>query len=281
LGLYDVIGDKARGEALDFAHAAPLLGGVEVHGAPVDEVHAGDVCILTAGVKQHPGQSRLDLLQANIESMSRMIELLARRGLPQMVIVVTNPVDVMTELARRQLAGRNVAVLGSGTYLDSMRLRHALATRLAIAGESVHAHVVGEHGDSSVPLLDSAHAGGTPLHEALLRLGTPLDDELRATLQREVRGAAATIIGRKGATSHAIGVAVSRIVRACVDDERVVLPASAPVANDLCAGVPCILDRRGATPIGYPPLSAWERQQLDRSLEVLRSAAMNLPRRLR
>jgi len=276
LTLFDALADKARGEALDLAHAAPLFGGALVEGGGHDEIRGGDLCIVTAGAKQRPGEDRLSLLARNEKALDDITETLAKNPLPKAVLVVTNPVDVMTEAMRRRLAPRGVRVLGSGTLLDTLRLRHALSRTLEISPESIHASVVGEHGDSSVCLLDSGRAGGLPLADAFREKGLVLDDERRDALAAEVRGAAYQIIARKGATSHAIGVAVARIARAIVNDERVVLPVSAPIDATTCAGIPCVLGAEGAAPLSLSSLSAREQAEVDRSIAILRQRCSEL-----
>lgn len=276
LTLFDVVADKARGEALDLAHAAPLFGGATIEGGGHDDIHGGDLCIVTAGAKQRQGEDRLSLLARNEKALDDITEALERHPLPRVVLVVTNPVDVMTEAMRRRLAPKGVRVLGSGTLLDTLRLRHTLSGLLAISPESIHASVVGEHGDSSVCLLDSGRAGGLPLADAFRAKGIALDDELRRTLAANVRGAAYQIIARKGATSHAIGVAVARITRAIVADERVVLPVSAPIDGATCAGIPCVLGADGASPLTLASLSDREQAEVDQSLAILKQRCAEL-----
>ena len=142
-----------------------LLGPVAIDSVPVEQVQGGDICIITASVKPAPGDTRLDLLAGNVAVLSKLAAQLEKNGLPRIAVVISNPVDMMTELLRRRWAGRGVAVLGTGTVLDTMRLRHRVAESLDVSGESVHAWVVGEHGDSSVLLLDSARVGGLSLDE--------------------------------------------------------------------------------------------------------------------
>jgi L-lactate dehydrogenase len=278
VSLYDLDGDKAHGEALDLGHGAPLLGGPEVDGGPMEGASFGDLCVVTAGAKQRPGEDRLSLLARNERAMSSIADAFARRGMPRVVVMVTNPVDVMTEAMRRRLEPRGVVVLGSGTLLDTLRLRHALSRRLGISAESIHAHVVGEHGDTAVCLLDSARVGGYPLAEVFADRGLAFDEAFRAAIAEEVRGAAYRIIERKGATSHAIGVAVARIVRAVTHDERVVLPVSAPFEPKTSAAVPCVIGAQGAEALPLGALSARERAELDVSFGVLRARCAELGR---
>jgi L-lactate dehydrogenase len=277
LTLADMNAAKAEGEALDFAHAGPLVGATRVEATAMSDLVGGDLCILTAGAKQRHGETRLQLLARNIEAMDSIAQRLEAGGLPNVVLVVTNPVDVLTENLRRRWAGRGVHVLGSGTVLDTMRLRRELGARLYVAAESVHAWVVGEHGDSSVILADSARVAGIPLKEFWRRRRGSFRAEDAAELTQAVRGAAAEIIERKGATSHAIGMVTARIARAIVRNERAVLAVSAPVGPDVCAGVPSLVGRDGAEPVGLPEMSEAERAQFEASIGTLREAMGSLP----
>lgn len=270
ISLFDLQADKAHGEALDLAHAAPLLGNADVCGQGMDALVGGDICVITAGVKQRPGEDRLALLARNCGAIDAIATMLELRGLPRVVVMVTNPVDLMTEFIRHRLAPQGVAVLGTGTLLDTLRLRYELSRLLNLSPSSIHASVVGEHGNSSVSLLDSSTAGGLPLPQVFAARGVVFDEAQRTRLATAVRGAAAEIIARKGATCHAIGMAVARIVQAIATDERAVLPVCAPVEPGLCAGIPCVLDRHGATPLPWPALSQREQLELDASLAILR-----------
>lgn len=279
LSIYDILPDKARGEAMDLAHGAPLFGGVTVDGGGMADIETGDVCVVTAGAKQRPGEDRQSLLARNESALDDICEILEKRGLPKVVLVVTNPVDIMTEAMRRRLAPFGVSVLGSGTLLDTLRLRYALSGLLDLSPESIHASVVGEHGDSSVCLLDSARAGGIPLGAVFASKGLVFDEALREKLAADVRGAAYEIIARKGATSHAIGVAVARIVRAIVGDERAVLPVSVAAEPGMCAGLPSVLGADGAKPLALSSLSDREQEALARSFAILRARCAELRRR--
>lgn len=263
---------KAEGEALDLAHASPFLGDLTVDAAPLAACGGADLAVITAGAKQRPGESRLELLARNVAVMSAIAEEMEGAGLPAVALVVTNPVDVMAELLARRWEGRGVAVLGSGTLLDTMRLRHTLARRFDVSPESVHGWVVGEHGDSSVCLLDSARVGGVSLAEHAARLKAPWGESERAEVVRGVRGAAYAIIERKGATCHAIGVATARIARAVARDERAILPVTVRVAAELSLGAPAVVGRHGARFIGLPEMSPRERDAFEASVAAVRGA---------
>ena len=272
VSLHDMDAGKAEGEALDFAHVAPMLGHTEVEGGGMDRLEtSGDICVITAGVKQRPAENRLQLVDRNLEALDSIATQLETKGLPRIALVVTNPVDVMTFALSKRWQSKGVAVLGTGTLLDSMRLRATLARWLDVSGESVHAWVVGEHGDSSVPLLDSARVAGQSLPAYCERRGVRFTDAERSRLVDGVRGAAGEVIRKKGATCHAIGLVTGRLVSALLADEGVILPVSASV-DGVCAGVPARIGSAGAQVLGWPDLSALERSQLDSSLSVLREA---------
>jgi L-lactate dehydrogenase len=274
VSLYDVNAQRAEGEALDFEHVAPLLGQARVDGGGMDRLDTGgDVCVITAGAKQRPGESRPALLERNAAALDAIATSLEGARLPRVAVVVSNPVDTMTFRLVRRWQGRGVHVLGTGTLLDSMRLRAQLAQWLQISGESVHAWVLGEHGDSGVPLLDSARVAGVSLEAFCARRGIAFGASERARLTEGVRGAAAKVIALKGATCHAIGLVTARVVSAVLRDERVLLPVSAPI-DGVCAGVPCRVGRDGAEVLGWPDLSPAERASLEASLAVLRTTCV-------
>jgi L-lactate dehydrogenase len=275
---FDKADAKAEGEAMDFAHAAALLGDVKITSAPFEEASGEEVCVLSAGVKQRKGETRLALLERNIEAATSIAETLERNGLPRVLIVLTNPVDVMTEFFVRRWAGRGVSVIGSGTALDSMRLRHAIATRLGVAPSIVHAWVVGEHGDSSVSLFQEARVGCFSLEEYATQSGIALPNEAFDAIEREVRTAAYAVIERKGATAHAIGLTAARLVRAILRDEHVLVPVSTRVEDGLCASLPCLLGASGAGRPLRPSMAKDEAARFQKSLDILREATRVLGR---
>jgi L-lactate dehydrogenase len=276
VSLFDMAASKAEGEALDFAHAAPLLDNVVVEGGGLEGAIGGDVCVITAGVKQREGESRVALLARNARAISSIAEALEARPLPRIAIVVTNPVDAMTTWLRARWASRGVTVVGSGTLLDTLRLRAHIARRLTVSAESVHAYVIGEHGDSSVSLLDSASAAGVTLAELANRRGVSWDEDVEWELaQRYVRQAANAVIARKGATCHAIGVSVARIVRAIAHHESAVLPLSVPY-DDVTISTPACIHGGGIDPLGVPTMSEREREAFAASLAAVRRMCADL-----
>lgn len=274
---FDKLDAKAEGEAWDFAHAASLLPACEVVSLPYERLFGGDICIVSAGVKSRLGESRLDLLERNIKVADDLCDRLEKNGLPRILLVLTNPVDVMTEYFTRRLSKQGVVVFGSGTSLDTFRLRQIIAARANISASNVHAWVVGEHGDSSVSLFSAAHIGCVPLlaypnaHAAVFQ-GSDL-----AEIETAVRCAAAKIIERKGATAHAIGLTTGRLVRAIVRNEKLILPVSVRVKERLCASVPCLITAAGPEKVIDMQLSESESRAYDLSLAVLQEACERLP----
>ena len=196
--VYSRDGGAAHGLALDFMHARPLLPQIEVRGRGLDEVEREDVLVITAGHHTTPGESRLDILQQNIVVMDAVASAVEAGDLPRIAIVVTNPLDVMTEYLTRRWADRPVAVMGSGTALETLRLTDRLARECRVHPRSVHAWVVGEHGDSCVFLLGSAVVGTLPLADFASQRGIDLTPERFASIERDVREAAYEVRDLKG-----------------------------------------------------------------------------------
>jgi L-lactate dehydrogenase len=271
IALFDVNGAKATAEILDLQHGLQFVPSVQVQGG--DELEAcrdADIVVITAGAKQKPGQSRLELAGANATITRGVVPQLLELAPEAVLLFVTNPVDVVTFIAQESASALGVdhgRVIGSGTVLDTSRLRHRLATNLSVAVSSVHASIVGEHGDSEIALWSTANVGGAPL--------TMSEGELERLLH-EVRHAAYRIIEGKGATNLAIGLSTARILAAIADDERAVLPISSRHAfdgiGDVCLSVPTIVGRGGAAGVVDVPMNAHEQAGLRTSAQAIRDA---------
>lgn len=264
----------AEGEAMDLAHGSSFYPRADVRVASVEEMTDADAVVIAAGVGGGPEVSRLALLAANAAIARELGEQLRRfRGL---VIVVTNPVDVMTQLITETSGLPPARVIGTGTMLDTSRLRQVLGARLDLDPRSIHAQVVGEHGDSEVCLWSSAHVGGTALRD--LPTWRREDEPAIAT---EVRRAAYEIIRRKGATNHAIGLVAAALLRRCLRDEHQILTVSrvqdgACGLRDVALSLPTIVGRHGAETVLALRLDDAEREALSRSAEVLRRARASI-----
>jgi L-lactate dehydrogenase len=276
IALYDLDGKRAEGEALDLSHGLQFVGGGHVMGSGDLSICAGaDLVVITAGAAQKPGQRRLDLAGENVALVRAMVPQLLEVAPEAIVVLVTNPVDVVTFVAQEIAGIPHGKVIGSGTVLDSSRLRHLLAERLGVAVNSVHASVVGEHGDSEIVLWSSATVGGTPLLEVVGPDGGRVTADELDDLRQSVREAAYRIIAGKGHTNLAIGLATSRIVRAIARDERAVLPVSVRTSFDsigeVCLSLPSVVGRRGVLSLLDVPMDDRERDDLRASASAIRA----------
>ena len=282
LALFDLNADKVRAEVLDLNHGMQFTPMARITGSDDLAVCAGaDVIVVTAGAKQRPGQSRLDLAAANVAMFRELVPALVELAPATRLLVVTNPVDVVTYAALKFSGLPTQRVFGSGTVLDSSRLRFLIAEHTRVAVQNVHAYIAGEHGDSEVPLWSTATIGGVPVQDWGSAGTGPLDPEARARIHNRVVTAAYEIIAGKGATSLAIGLAVSRILEAVLNDEHRVLPVTSLLdgvhgLSDVCLSMPSVVGRAGVESVLATPLSADERHQLVASAETVRAAARDL-----
>ena len=266
----DVRPGLAEGEAMDLAHGAAFYPSARVRAAAVEDMVDADAVVIAAGRGGSGGESRLELLREN----AKIVETIAGqlRGLRGLLIVVTNPVDVLTWVAQRASGLDPARVLGTGTMLDTARLRQVLGHRLHLEPRSIHAQVVGEHGDSEVVLWSGAHIGGVPIRKWP---GWSADSE--PEIATVVRRAAYEIIARKGATNHAIGLVTASLLRWALRGERRVLTVSRVQDGTLglsgvALSLPSVVGSDGATEVLEPAMDDVERKGLMHSAEVLRTA---------
>ena len=276
LRLYDRDGDRARGEALDFHHAAPLLPECTVEGGSMDSIRAADIAVLTAGVHTDPGQTRLDTLDQNLAVAIEVADAL-EQALPRVVIVVSSPVDVLVEYLTRRWEPRSVHVFGTGTSLDSWRLRELLAVELGVHPGNVHAWVIGEHGDSAVFPFETARIGPFSLAEFGRMSRRPLAPDRLREIEQQVRHAAYEVRALKGSTTHAIGLATARLCRHVIRDDGRLEPVSVRVEDRICASLPAPIGAHGAGDPLMPELSDREQRAWEESLAVLREANQRIP----
>lgn len=278
VALYDVNRAKVEAEVADLSHGLAFVPRTEISGGDDVEVCRGArVVVVTAGAKQHPGQSRMELAESTIGLTRTLMPPLLEVAPDAVYLMVTNPVDVVTYAALRFSGLPPEQLFGSGTVLDSARLRHEIAQRIGVAEQSVHATVVGEHGDSEFPLWSAASVGGAPLLEWEQATGR-LGEAERAEIAEEVVTAAYRIIAGKGATNYAIGLAATRIVEAVLRDERRVLPVSTLLddyhgISDVCLSVPTVVDAGGAVQRLTVPFNDDELGRLRASSSSIRDTA--------
>ncbi|MDF1505693.1 L-lactate dehydrogenase [Roseisolibacter sp. H3M3-2] len=280
--LVDVDEKRAGAHAEDILHATPFASSARLSAGPPSAAEGAQVVVLTAGVGQKPGESRLDLLQRNADVFRALVPQVLAASPDALLVVATNPVDVMTHVAARVAADErgipSARVVGSGTILDTARFRALLGEHLDVAPSSVHAYVLGEHGDSEVLAWSGARVGGVPLAAFDDDPRRAVDDAVRARVDEGVRRAAYRIIAGKGATWHGIGAGLARLVEVVRDDERAVFTVSAVTAEvegvrDVALSLPRVVGAAGVVRTLTPELDADERTALRRSAGILREAA--------
>ena len=276
--LYDVKREKVDSEVLDLNHGLQFVPMAMVEGS--DDVGIctdADVVVITAGAKQKPGQTRMDLAAANAQLCRTLVPQLLKVAPQAVYLLVTNPVDVMTYITLKLSGLPKERVLGSGTVLDSSRFRFLIAQRCDVAVQNVHAYIVGEHGESEIPLWSSASIANVPLHEWAVPRHGKLSVRDRTEIFQNVKTAAAQIIAGKGATNYAIGLAAARILEALLHDENRILPVSSLLTDyreisEVCLSVPCIVNRGGVEqPLGVP-MNVNEDAGLKNSAEQIKAA---------
>jgi L-lactate dehydrogenase len=282
VALYDIDPDKVRAEVLDLNHGSQFYPTANVIGSDDVAVTAdSDIVVITAGAKQKPGQTRLELAAVNVEMCRSLVPALVELSPDAVFVLVTNPVDVVTYAALRASGLPSRRVFGSGTVLDSSRLRTLLAQHCGAAVHSVNAYIVGEHGDSQVAAWSQASIGGVPVRDWAVPGRPPLDEGTLDHIAHEVVTAAEQIIRGKGATNYAVGLAAAGIVEAVLHDERAVLPVSSLLGGqygieDVCLSLPSIVDGLGVDAVLTPPLAADEADALRRSAETVRGVERSL-----
>ncbi|MEI6950402.1 L-lactate dehydrogenase [Paraflavisolibacter sp. H34] len=267
LVLIDANKEKAMGDALDMSHGLPFLGKVKVWAGTYEDCREADIIIITAGAAQKQGESRIDLLRRNVgifESITKEVLAYNNHGI---LLIASNPVDVMSYFTYRKSGWPAHRVIGSGTLLDSARFRYLIGEKLKVDARSVHAHIVGEHGDSELPLWSLANIAGTRLS---------LSEAEQEEIFTNTRDAAYQIIDAKGATFYAIALALDRICTAILRNESAVLNVSTLLRNyhgisDVYLGVPCIIDRNGVREVLPLDLTDKENELLHKSAHKLKS----------
>ncbi len=279
--LIDIDTRRAEGEAMDLAHAVPFSDPVRIWAGTYDDVEGAAVVVLTAGANQRPGETRLELLGRNAAILRDIIPQVVARAPNAILLMTTNPVDVLTWATLTTSAFSPQRVIGSGTILDTARFRSLLSQHFGVDARSVHAHIIGEHGDTEVAAWSIATIGGMPLADFQAASGRVLDDDSRQAIVERTRRAAYEIIARKGATYYAVAAGIVRIIQAIIRDESTVLTVSSRVSGsygleDVCLSLPCIVNRSGVAQLLDPPLTEDEVAALHHSATVLKAAQSTL-----
>jgi L-lactate dehydrogenase len=282
--LYDIATEKVEAEVLDLAHGTQFTGSSDITGGSDISVAAGShVVVITAGAKQKPGQTRMELADVNAGIIRDMLPRLLEVAPNAVYVIVTNPCDVITVIAQEVTGLPVERVFASGTVLDTSRLRWNLARRAGVSTSSVHANIVGEHGDTEFPLWSHASIGTVPILEWETPESPRLTREELDAIAIDVRDAAYKVIRGKGATNYAIGLSSARIVEAILRDEHAVLPVSTVLhdfhgIDGVALSVPSIVSATGAVPVRNTNFSDEELTLLRRSADALSAALSDLSR---
>lgn len=274
LVLVDVDQGRAEGEAMDLADGTAFTGPIRIYAGEYADLNDADIVVVCAGASQRPGESRLDLVQRNYRVLGEVLTPLMGHWTDGVLLIVTNPVDVLTYAAFKISGLPASKVIGSGTVLDSARFRHLLSLHARADVRNVHAYVVGEHGDSEVFLWSKATIAGVAIDEFCRYRGIPEPD--REYIAARVRRAAAEIIARKGATNYAVSLAVRRIVEAILHDQHSILTVSGLLEglyglSGTCISLPSVVGSGGRQQVLELPLDDAEREALYKSVQVLQA----------
>jgi L-lactate dehydrogenase len=279
--LIDANRAKAEGEAMDLNHAVPFTHPTRVWAGDYSDCAGAIVTVLAAGSGQKPGETRLDLIKKNAAIWREIVPRIMKSNPNGILLIATNPVDVLTYAAWKLSGLPSERVIGSGTILDTARFRYLLSQHFRVDASSVHAYVIGEHGDSEVPVWSLANIAGMRLAEFCQAQGSKYDTKAMDEIFTQTRDAAYRIIERKGATYYAVAAGLMRITQAILRDQNTVLSVSSLVQNyyglsDVCLSLPTVVNRGGIERAIRLELAPGEIEQLKRSADVLRKTASSL-----
>lgn len=275
--LIDKNKEKAKGEAMDLSHGAAFVSPVNVYAGDYADCRDARVFLITAGASQAPGQSRLELVETNSRIIQEIVTRILEYNTDTILIIVTNPVDIMTYVAWKTSNFPPSKVIGSGTVLDTSRFRHLLSEHCRIDPRNIHAYVIGEHGDSEVLLWSSVNLAGISLEKFCANCTRPCSGENREKIDQKVRQAAYEVIQGKGATYYAIALALRRITESILRDERSILTVSTFARNiygvkELFLSLPCVLGRNGVENIISFELNADEKKRFLNSANIIKGS---------
>ena len=281
LVLLDVNMEKADGEAKDIAHGIPFAGQMKIYAGTYDDAADAAIIIITAGANQKPGETRLDLVQKNAAIYQSIIPEIVKRDFGGILLIVSNPVDILTYVALKLSGLPENRVLGSGTVLDTARLKYALGEHLGVDSRSVHSFIIGEHGDSEIAAWSSTNVSGIPLNDFCEMRGHFNHDAAMDAIAEKVKNSAYEIISKKQATYYGIAMSVKRICECIVRNERSILPVSAMMhgeygIEDITLSMPAIVGIGGVETHVPIALSEEEAEKLVESAKKLKEVAKGL-----
>jgi L-lactate dehydrogenase len=275
IAMIDADMEKAEGEAMDISHGIPFARHMRIYAGNYDDVKDAGIVIITAGANQKPGETRLDLVHKNVGIFKSIIPQITSRNFDGILLVVANPVDILTRVAQKLSGLPENRVIGSGTVLDTGRLKYRLSDHLQVDSKSIHAFIIGEHGDSEIVAWSSANVSGVPLSNFCELRGHYEHREAENEIAEKVKNSAYDIIQRKRATYFGVAMAVKRICEVIVRNEEAILPVSTAMhgehgIDDVVLSMPCVVGRNGIETQIPIVLSEEETAKLQESAKVLK-----------
>lgn len=275
LVLLDANHDKAVGEAEDIGHGIPFAGEMDIYAGNYDDIADCSMIIITAGANQKPNETRLDLVQKNVAIYKNILSEITKRNYEGILLVVSNPVDILTYVAQKLSGLPERRVIGSGTVLDTARLKYALSQQLDVDSRNIHSFIIGEHGDSEIVAWSSTNISGVPLDQFLEMRGHMHPDMDKQEIAEKVKNSAYDIIAKKDATYYGIAMSVRRICECMMRDEKSILPISTSMhgdfgIEDVCLSMPTILSAEGMETHIPIKLSEKEQESLKQSASTLK-----------
>lgn len=274
LGIIDMDMEKVQGDVMDLQSALPFTGSMRLFAAEYADCRDADIIVLTAGAGQKPGETRLDLVDKNLKITKSICDQITASGFSGIILVASNPVDILTYAVQKFTGFPEERVIGSGTSLDTARFQQAIAAKLNVNPRNVHGYIMGEHGDSEFAVWSCTNIAGLDIADWLEQ--NPVDDEIELLeIFYEVKNQAYEIIKRKGATFYGIGAGLARIVKAILNNENSIIALSVKLngqygADDIYIGVPALINRSGIQSIIELPLSEVEQENMTKSVNILK-----------
>lgn len=274
--IVDINKQKAEGEAMDLDQGRVFVSPVKIKAGDYPDTAGSDIVIITAGLAQKPGETRIDLVNRNIKIYKELVPNIVKYNPDSILLVVSNPVDILTHITYKLSGFPAERVIGSGTVLDTARFQSILANRFEVDARNIHANIIGEHGDSEIATWSLATVAGLTVEQYCQNLNIDFDDSMRESIGNDVKHAAYEIINRKGYTNYAVALAITRIVKAILRDENSILTVSslqngAYGIEDVYISVPTIVGRTGTKHVVEVPYSSDEVHALQKSAQMLKS----------
>lgn len=280
IGIIDLNEKKAEGDAMDLSDALAFTAPKKIYKANYEDCSDASIVVITAGIPQKPGETRLQLVDKNLKVFKDIVGKVVSSGFNGIFLVATNPVDILTYATWKFSGFPRNKVIGSGTVLDSSRFRKEIAELTNVDARSVHAYIMGEHGDTEFPVWSHANIGGLPINEWVNQHDNDVDESVLLNSFNKVRNAAYEIIYRKGATYYGIAVALARITKAILNDENSIFSVSAYLdgeygSKDVYIGVPAVLNADGIHKVLEIPLTDTEKERMQESVNTLKEVIQN------